>query len=704
MPAMMSGLRRGRVVGVVVLVVMVAGMVVPGVTGRELLRYAWFDALQRVLPRERVSGPVVIVDVDGKSLARYGQWPWPRTLLARLIERVLAGDAAAVGLDIVMAEPDRLSPQYLPKLIPSIDRELAARLAELPSNDTVLATTIRDRPVVLGVAGVNGGTGETVQRAPARAAPLRAVGGDPATYLWRYEGMVRSIDEIDRAAMGHGLLNTEPEGRAVRRIPLAAVVNGVPVPTLAMELFRVASGQASVSVAVGTRGIRDVAVGSLVVPTQGDGSVWLRYTRESRGRLVSAADVLASAIDPATFERKLVLVGVTALGLADRRPIPGGGSRDGVEIHAELIESIFDGAVLARPGWSGWAEAAFLLVAGVIVVAAVPVMRVRAAWIVLLPLLVLDVGGSVVFLQWPHRLLDAGTPGLGLIVLFTVMLSVTLAEAERQRRLLRRQVELQKEAAARFEGELSAARRIQLGILPKPADLLAGERRFSLHIVLEPAREVGGDLYDFFMLDRDRLFFLLGDVSGKGLPGSLFMAVSKSLYKSTALRRGGAVATMMQEANTEISRDNPEALFVTLFAAVLDVNTGALEYCNAGHDRPYLVPRGGGRFTQLAEGGGPPLCVLDDFPYTAATHQLQPGDTLCLITDGVTEARTASGELFSRERLESRLAAIAASAGAEEIATTIGADVAQFVAGAEPADDLAILVLRWDGPPAASGR
>jgi adenylate cyclase len=204
----MSPLRRGRVVGVVVLGVMVGLMVGPGVRGRELLRFAWFDALQRVWPRERVSGPVVIVEVEGKSLARYGQWPWPRTLLAKLIEAVLAGDAAAVGVDIVMAEPDRLSPGNLPRLIPSIDRELAGRLAALPSNDTVLATAIRDRPVVLGVAGVNGGTGEAVQRAPARAAPMRAVGGDPAAYLWRYDGMFRSIDEIDGAARGHGLLNT----------------------------------------------------------------------------------------------------------------------------------------------------------------------------------------------------------------------------------------------------------------------------------------------------------------------------------------------------------------------------------------------------------------------------------------------------------------------------------------------------------------
>jgi serine phosphatase RsbU (regulator of sigma subunit) len=286
---------------------------------------------------------------------------------------------------------------------------------------------------------------------------------------------------------------------------------------------------------------------------------------------------------------------------------------------------------------------------------------------------------------------------------FTVMLGATLAEAERQRARLRREVELQREAAARVEGELAAARRIQLGILPKPADVLAGESRVSLDIVLEPAREVGGDLYDFFMLDRDHLFFMLGDVSGKGLPGSLFMAVSKSLYKSTALRRRDAVATMMQEANAEISRDNPEALFVTVFAGVLDLATGVLEYCNAGHDHPYVVPRGGGPLIQLAQGGGPPLCVLDDFEYAAATHRLRPGETLCLITDGVTEARNAAGELFGRERLERRLAGLGAD-GAAAVAAGIHGDVEAFVAGSEPADDLAILVLRWEGQAAASAR
>lgn len=202
-------------------------------------------------------------------------------------------------------------------------------------------------------------------------------------------------------------------------------------------------------------------------------------------------------------------------------------------------------------------------------------------------------------------LLDAATPALDLAGPYTVMLAVTLTETESQRRALRRQVEQQREAAARLAGELEAARRIQLGTLPRPAAAFPGETRFDLYAMLEPARQVGGDLYDFFMI---------GDVSGKGLPGSLFMAISKALYKSTALRRHGQIADMMREADAEISRDNAEGLFVTVLAGILDARTGELEYCSAGHEPPLLLPRAGRPLRRLGEGGGPPLGAVDGFP------------------------------------------------------------------------------------------
>ncbi|HET9045690.1 MAG TPA: PP2C family protein-serine/threonine phosphatase, partial [Casimicrobiaceae bacterium] len=260
-------------------------------------------------------------------------------------------------------------------------------------------------------------------------------------------------------------------------------------------------------------------------------------------------------------------------------------------------------------------------------------------------------------------------------------------------------LQVSRESAARVAGEFAAAQRIQTGLLPSAA-LLANEQRVELAASMTPAREVGGDLYDFFRLDGRRLFFMVGDVAGKGLSASIFMAVSKALYKSIALRAlDNDVGTLMAAANTEVSRDNPEMLFVTAFAGILDLATGELAYCNAGHENPYLLPAGGGALVRITDGDGPPLCAIDEYSYVGAERRLHPGDVLCIVTDGVTDARNPAGELYGAERAEAALTRLAANRPrAQDVVDTLRADVTTFAAGAEPADDLTVLALRWNGP------
>ena len=360
---------------------------------------------------------------------------------------------------------------------------------------------------------------------------------------------------------------------------------------------------------------------------------------------MSAADVLSGAADVRQFEDKLVLVGVTALAIGDYQATPVADRMPGVEIHAQLIEGIFDGDLLSRPWWTVWLEAAVLAAAGGILILAVPALPAAASTAIAAALAAATMALALGFYFGGRILFDATVPIIGMGALFTAMLGTTLAEAQGQRRALRRQVARQREIAARLAGELEAARRIQMGSLPTPAAAFPGETRFDLYAFLAPAREVGGDLYDFFRLDADRIFLLVGDVSGKGLPGSLFMAMSKSLCKSIALRDPGDVGSVMRQADREISRDNAESLFVTVWAGIVDAATGEIQYGNAGHDAPYLLfpGRPPGR---LSASGGPPLCVVDEFPYEASRYRMRRGEILCLVTDGVTDATSAAGELL----------------------------------------------------------
>jgi CHASE2 domain-containing sensor protein/serine phosphatase RsbU (regulator of sigma subunit) len=668
----------------------------PEVPGLRLVRLAAFDAYQSLAPRARQSAPVVIVAIDEESLRRHGQWPWPRTWLARLVTRIAEARPAAIGLDILMPEPDRLSPERLPSLVEGLDRELARKLAGMPRSDTVLAAALRGRPVVLGMAGLESGPGSP---AGLGLAPVRAFGGDPAPFVRRFAGALRSMDEIDAAAAGRGFISVDPERGVVRRMPLLASLGGTLAPVLGVEMLRVAASAPALAVRVGARGLEALAVGDLVVPTEPDGRVWLHYSRHDPARFVSAADVLNGRVAPDRFEGRLVLIGATALGLSDYQATPVADRMAGVEIHAQFLEAVVDGTLLSRPALARWLELGLLIAGGFALVLAVPLLRARTSLALVLFLVAAILAAGFALYLWRGILLDAATPALALTALFTVMLAVTLTEAESQRRALRRQVQLQREAAARLAGELEAARRIQMGTLPRPAAAFPGETRFDLYAMLEPAREVGGDLYDFFFLDADHLFFMIGDVSGKGLPGSLFMAISKALYKSTALRRHGQVAVMMREADAEISRDNTEGLFVTVLAGILDARTGELEYCSAGHEPPRLLPRGGRALQSLGEGGGPPLCAVDGFPYAPATRRLEPGDTLCLITDGITEAAGPDGHLYGRERLEALLGRLGGAASAAEVGEAIRRDVTDFAGGTEPSDDMAVLVLRYTGPP-----
>jgi serine phosphatase RsbU (regulator of sigma subunit)/CHASE2 domain-containing sensor protein len=660
------------------------------------MRLAWLDAYQELSPRERRSAPAVIVAIDEASLARFGQWPWPRTLVARLFDRIAAARPAAIGVDILFPEPDRLSPEWLAPSVARADPRLAERLMRLPRHDALLAASIRAAPVVLGVAGLE--TGVASEGAP--MTPSLQQGADAVRALRRYASALRSLPEIDAAAKGHGLLSADTEAGVVRRVPLAALIGAVPLLPLSLETLRVAAGEPAFAVRGGAAGFEAVVIGDLRVPAQADGRLWVHYTPHDPNRFISAAAMLDGYADPADIERKLVLVGVTGLGLIDYQSTPLGERMPGIEIHAQVLENVFDGALLMRPRSAPWIEALTLVVAGLIVVYAVPRLSpARSTALFVLLLIALGAGAFTVY-RSAGLLLDASAPAAATALLFAAMLVETLADANAQKKMLQERLQHEREAAARLAGELDAARRIQMGILPQPETVFPRERRFEVSASMEPAREVGGDLYDFFMLDDDRLFFLVGDVSGKGLPASIFMAVSKALCKSAALRRGRRIEELLREANEEIARENPESFFVTVFAGVLDARSGRLEYCCAGHEPPFVLTAAGAT-ERLGEGGGPPLCVLDGFAYASATHSMSQREVLCVFSDGVTEAMNPAGELYGAGRLEAALRQHRDAAAPAAVVDAIKADVSRFVQNAEVADDLTLLVLRWNGP---SGR
>jgi sigma-B regulation protein RsbU (phosphoserine phosphatase) len=250
-------------------------------------------------------------------------------------------------------------------------------------------------------------------------------------------------------------------------------------------------------------------------------------------------------------------------------------------------------------------------------------------------------------------------------------------------------------AKERIESELKIAHDIQMSMVPKTFPPFPHRKEFDIYATLVPAREVGGDFYDFFFIDDRRLCFAVGDVSGKGVPASLFMALTKTMFRATGGRQNATAELILSRLNGEICRDNDSCMFVTVFCAVLDVRTGQLEYSNAGHNLPYLLSDG--VVTALSNPGGMALGVTDSTKFYAGHIMLKPGDRLVLYTDGVTEAMDKHDELFSEGRLETTLHGVN-GLSSKEVIERVVEEVQRFSTGAPQSDDITLLVLSYLGP------
>jgi len=245
---------------------------------------------------------------------------------------------------------------------------------------------------------------------------------------------------------------------------------------------------------------------------------------------------------------------------------------------------------------------------------------------------------------------------------------------------------------AGLQQELQIASQVQLSILPRDMPV---DPRVNVFCHITPAREVGGDFYDYFPIDANRFGFVIADVSGKGVPAALFMAISRTLLKSTALFVDSPSACL-QRLNDLLAAENEQMLFVTVFYAVIDLSTGQVDYVNAGHNPPWLIRRDGDLST-LPRTRGIAVAVHEGFAYQQGKVQLAPGDTLYLYTDGITEAFDVDGQEYGDARLQASLARIAPDTPIDTLSQRVIDDVRTFERGAAQADDMTSLALRYLG-------
>jgi adenylate cyclase len=392
----------------------------------QALRLIAFDSYQRFSPQAfDKNAPVRIVDIDERSIAELGQWPWPRTVLADLVQKLVEKGAAAVAFDVMFPEADRTSLEEVLKRMPPEQAALVAPLVgQARTNDQAFAETLKTTPSVLGATLSNTKT----TTSPPQKAGFAVAGDDPRPFMIPFSGATGNLEILNSAAKGIGALNWTPDrDQVVRRVALVYRLGEGYLPSLAAEALRVAQGastfvlkasNASGETAFGkSSGLNHVRIGDLEVPTDAQGAIWMKFRASKPASFISAAKVLAGETSEQDISGRIILIGTSAPGLLDLRATPIDPVIPGVEIIAQMIEHVTGGHSLTRPDYAPAVEELAIVVLGLLLAAVFPRVPARASSMIgLVVVAALLLAGWLAY-EYAGLLFDPLYPALGLVFL-----------------------------------------------------------------------------------------------------------------------------------------------------------------------------------------------------------------------------------------------------------------------------------------------
>ena len=428
---------RGRAIGLIALIFLLAMRVADPIF-IQTLRNQSFDLFQRIKPRVHTAQPVVIVDIDENSIERYGQWPWARTKLAKLVDNLANTGTAAIAFDIVFSEKDRLSPGLVAQDNPALSKETISSLEALPSNDDVFAEAISKTRVVVGQTSVRSERQTRSEKRESAKLPHAFLGPDPRIHLQKFPDLVQNLESLERAASGHGIFTVKPDPDGVfRKVPIIMLVNDSLRLSLAAELLRIATGGKAVAIRSDDAGIEGVVLARQLIKTDRSGTVWPYFSESTANRFISAGDVLDGKVPVNRLRGHLVLIGTSAVGLEDYRPTPMGTLMPGVEIHAQLLENILTKQLLFRPHYAIGAELLTIALLGIGAIILVPMLGAAWSFISASVLLIGYIGLSWFAFDQYRLLIDPTYPVMATVLVFILLTTANYLREEQRRKQIK---------------------------------------------------------------------------------------------------------------------------------------------------------------------------------------------------------------------------------------------------------------------------
>tara|TARA_B100001248_G_scaffold35299_1_gene22688 strand:+ start:254 stop:2311 length:2058 start_codon:yes stop_codon:yes gene_type:complete len=601
------------------------------------ISYLSFDLYQKIFTLNKNDSDVIIIDIDEKSLGKFGQFPWSRSVFASILENVNKDQPKAVGFDIFFTEKDKQSPEEIIKSYNLIPADIT-ELQKIKGHDEIFGEQLRKTKSVTAVLGSPVPSHSNYDR-KAKARFL-SKGGDPKEFTYSYSYSIGSLEQLENNVKGLGSISfLDQTDGIIRSLPLIVKFNNEVYPTMGLEMVRVGNNQKNIYIEMSDIGVNRISARPYKILSDPNGIIWIRYKNPIKSQYISASSVFEGKFPDNFFKDKYVLIGASAQGLFDLVKIPLGLTVPGVEVHANVIENIIDQSFLIRNPNTYVFELLFVFIVSVLTFLISQKIKPKYSLSIFFSsLIIVIIIGFSMFL-FRSELVDISYPIFMLTITFLTGLYFRFIE-ENKIALSN----LQKEAKLLKERELAAG--VQKSLFP---DISKFENFIFAKNV--PARDVSGDYFDVVRSTPEEYFFTLADVSGKGVKAGMYMAKASSIFR-TLTNLKFPLEKIVYGVNNELVEAKFKGMFVTAVFGKLNIKTGELIFINAGHESILLFDEN--KNYEYIKSDMPPIGIIKYFTETMVkSNTINLKDkTFVVYTDGVTEGYLKNGAELGAEGVQ----------------------------------------------------
>ena len=595
----------------------------------KAISFLSFDLYQKTIPLKKESSKVVIVDINEKSLEKFGQFPWSRSIFAKIIENINTAKPKAIGFDIFFSEKDKQSPEEIIKSYNLIPTDVA-EIQNIRGHDEIFSEQLEKSNSVIAVLGSNVSSHGSYDRSA--KAKFFSKGGDPKEFTFSYPYSIGSLEKLEKSAKGLGAISfLDQMDGIVRSLPLILRFNNKLYPTMGLEMIRVGSKQKNIFIELDEVGIKKLSVRPFKISSDPNSVFWIRYKQSQKDQYISASSVYDEKFEEDFFKDKYVLIGASAQGLFDRVKTPLGVTMPGVEVHANVIENILDNSYLVRNPKVYIVELLFSIIIAFITFYFSQTIKPKYSLVIYFSttLSVILIGFTFFLLR--SELIDISYPIFMVTAIFLAGLYFRFLK-ENELAISN----LQKQAVLKKERELAGE--VQKRLFPEI-------KKFEKFVYAKnvPARDVSGDYYDIIEINENEFYFTLADVSGKGVRSGMLMAKASSVFRTLA-NLSLPLEKIVYIVNNEIVEAKFKGMFITAVFGKMNVLNGEIEIVNAGHESIMLFDES--KNFEFIKSDLPPIGIIK-YPTEKMVKKrnLNIRDkTFVVYTDGVTEGYLKNGK------------------------------------------------------------